>query len=207
MTYSEFKALVMQLIDQYSAGGVVLTKGYNDQADFFARIPGLYNTVMLELAAGPCPLVAVMDRETLVTADHPGFVEVQVPADFLQMTGDGLPMVEGGRMTRVKDYWTVGADRVYIRKCLYDRAVLEYCRRPETLEADPAEDTVLDGPMEMLAAAACYVAALLALREDPCLYAALRNEYDDRVSAIRRRRRRGEIFFARDAYLVDGGPE
>ena len=200
MTYGEFKAFVMQLIDQYSANGVELTKGYNDQADFFARIPAAYNAVMLELAAGPCPILAVMDRETLETAEQPGYVEAQVPEDFLRMTGDGLPMVREGRMTRIKDYWMVGADRVMIRKSLFDGAILEYCRRPATLEADPASDTVLDGTAEMLTAAAYYVAALLVLREDAFLYAALRNEYDDRVTEMKKARRRAETFFVQDVY-------
>ena len=205
MTYGEFKTFVMQLIDQYSARGVTLTGEYNDQADFFARIPGIYNAVMLELASGPSPLVAVMEPQAADVTERQGFMIVSTPQDFLKMSEDGLPVGERGRMTRVKDYWMLGTDRVMIRKELFRDAVLEYWRTPTRLEAAPADSVGLDGTVEMQTAAAYYVAALLVIREDPFLYAALRNEYDDRVQSMKKRRR-AENFFVTDPYLVDAGP-
>ena len=205
MTYGEYRSFVMQLLDQFTARGAVLTGEYNDQADFFARIPGLYNAAMLELAGGPAPLVAVMEPGPEDVTEQGEFVTVQLPADFLKMSEDGMPLRDRGRMYRVKDYWMVGPDKVVLRKPLFRAAVLEYWRTPVRLGPEPREDEALDGTLDMQTAAAYYTAALLAVREDPYLYAALRNEYDDRVKALKKRLR-AERFFVMDPYLLDAGP-
>ena len=196
MIYGEFRQFVMQLINQFSQRGVELLDDYNDQTDYFVRIPGLYNACMLEMATGAAPLVSVMEySENEVTRAH-GFVLVPQPADFLRMSEDGLPMMVCGKMTRVKGYWTAG-DQIAIREDLYDHAILEYYRAPKRLTAESEEDTKLDGTIEMQTAAAYYVAAMLCMQDDAFVYAALRNEYDDRLSAMKKRLR-AENFFVVD---------
>lgn len=196
MTYGEFRKFVMQLINQFSQRGVELTDSYNDQTDYFIRIPGLYNACMLELAADASPLIAIMSpNENTVVREH-GFVIVPEPADFLRMSEDGLPMMVCGQMTRVKGYWAAGG-KIAFREDLYDHAILEYCRQPTRLGEDPTDSTTLDGNIEMQTAAAYYVAAMLVMQDDAFAYAALRNEYDDRFSAMKKRLR-AENFFIVD---------
>lgn len=198
MKYGEFKSFVLGLINQAQARGVELDEYYNDQADYLQRIPGLYNAAMLELASEAVTLVGVMEPTQSSTVRSPeGFVAVAVPDDFIAMTGDGIPVVRGGQMTRIKGYYMVGADTVMIRSDLVESGVLEYRRRPERLPMDPAEidaDKQLDGTEEMQNAAAYYAAAMLVLQDDAFAYSVLRNEYDDKLSEMKKRLR-AETFF------------
>lgn len=198
MKYGEFKNFVLGLINQAHARGIALDEYYNDQADYLHRIPGLYNAAMLELASEAVTLVGVMEATPSSTVRSPeGFVAVAVPDDFIAMTGDGIPVVRGGQMTRIKGYYMVGADTVMIRSDLVENGVLEYRRRPERLPMDPINidaDKQLDGTEEMQNAAAYYTAAMLVLQDDAFAYSALRNEYDDKLSEMKKRLR-AETFF------------
>lgn len=206
MKYNEFRSFVLQLLNMYSARGSEFTERYNDQSDYLLRIPGLYNAAMLELASEASPLVGVMEKSDADIDRQNGFVEMTVPEDFLSMTGDGIPMVDrDGRMTRVKGYYMVGADKVLIRKDLYQKGILEYHRAPKRLNMDASavdEETDLDGTREMQTAAAYYVAGMLVMQEDAFSYAALRNEYDDKLTQMKRRLRM-EHFHVVDVMAVD----
>lgn len=206
MKYNEFRSFVLQLLNMYSARGSEYTERYNDQSDYLLRIPGLYNAAMLDLASEASPLVGVMEKSEADIDRNNGFMEMTVPEDFLSMTGDGIPVVDrDGRMTRVKGYYMVGADKVLIRKDLYQRGTLEYHRAPKRLEMDANavdEDTDLDGTHEMQTAAAYYVAGMLVMQEDSFVYAALRNEYDDKLSQMKKRLRM-EHFHVEDVMAVD----
>lgn len=191
MNYGDFKSFTLGLINQYTARGMELTESYNDQADYLQRIPGLYNAAMLELASEAAHIVGVMTpNKSDVTDMNNGFVRVKVPADFIRMTGDGIPVVRDGRMTRTKAYYAVGNGAVLIRKDLYTKGILEYYRSPVRLPADPSgidDDQELDGTEEMQIAAAYYTAAMLVLQDDAFAYSALRNEYDDKLTMMKRR--------------------
>lgn len=198
MTYGDFKNFVLGLINQAQARGMELDEYYNDQADYLQRIPGLYNAAMLELASEAVTLVGVMEpvQSTTVRPCN-GFIALKVPDDFIAMTGDGIPVVRGGQMTRIKGYYMVGADTVMIRNDLVENGILEYRRRPERLPMDPIEIDAtkqLDGTEEMQTAAAYYTAAMLVLQDDAFAYSALRNEYDDKLSEMKKRLR-AETFF------------
>lgn len=198
MTYGDFKSFVLGLINQAQAQGKVLDEQYNDQADYLQRIPGLYNAAMLELASEAVTLVGVMEPIASPTV-RPcnGFVAVMVPNDFIGMTGDGIPVIRDGQMTRVKGYYMVGASTVMVREDLVRNGILEYRRRPQRLPMDPAnidDSKRLDGTEEMQTAAAYYTAAMLVLQDDAFAYSALRNEYDDKLSEMKRRLR-AETFF------------
>lgn len=191
VTYGEFKSFVLGLINQAQARGVELDDTYNDQADYLQRIPGLYNAAMVELASEAVKLVGVMSpviSTTVCPCD--GFVAISVPDDFISMTGDGIPVIRNGKMTREKGYYMVGEDTVMVRDDLVKNGVLEYRRCPQRLPMDPAnidDSKKLDGTYEMQAAAAYYTAAMLVLQDDAFAYSALRNEYDDKLSGMKKR--------------------
>lgn len=207
MQYKEFRDYVLQLLNMYTARGSEFTEQYNDQADFLARIPGLYNAAMLELAAEASPLIGVMHPSDEDVADIGGsYVAVKVPDDFLSMTGDGIPvMSRDGRPMRIKGYYMSGTGTVMVRKDLYQNGILEYHRVPKRLNIDYQavdEDTELDGTAEMQTAAAYYAASMLMMQEDAFVYAALRNEYDDKLSQMKKRLR-AEVFFVDDVIAPD----
>lgn len=206
MKYCEFRDYVLQLLNMYTARGSEFTERYNDQADFLARIPGLYNAAMLELATEASPLVAVMAPAEEDIEDRGSYVAVKVPDDFLSMTGDGLPVMgRDGRQMRVKAYYMVGSDTVAIRKDLFRHGILEYHRVPQRLNIDynaVDDETQLDGTIEMQTAAAYYVAGMLMMQEDAFVYASLRNEYDDKLSQMKKRLR-AEVFFVEDIMTAD----
>jgi hypothetical protein len=113
-----------------------------------------------------------------------------VPEDFLKMTGDGIPVLRQGRMTRIKGYYMAGKDRVLIRNDLLRDGILEYHRNPRLLSTAPGADIdeeELDGTLEAQLAAGYFVAAMLVLQDDSFAYAALRNEYDDRLTNMKKR--------------------
>lgn len=202
MTYGDLRQFVMQLINQYSSCGVELTEDYNDQADYFVRIPGLYNAAMLELAAEAEPLKAVMHPAAEDVTEQQGFVLIRVPEDFLRMPGDGIPIRRGGRMTREKRYYLVGADTVAMERDLYAGGILEYFRSPVRLTAAPEDTERLDGTVEMQTAAAYYIAAMLVMQDDAFAYAALRNEYDEKLTNMKRRMY-AEPFFIEDQMNIN----
>jgi hypothetical protein len=206
MKYCEFRDYVLQLLNMYTARGSEFTERYNDQADFLARIPGLYNAAMLEIASVASPLVGVMQPDEEQVEDRGTYVAVKVPDDFMSMSGDGIPVLgRDGRMMRIKAYYMAGADTVMIRKDLYRHGTLEYYRTPLRLNIDyqaVEDEEVLDGTLEMQTAAAYYVAGMLMMQEDAFVYAALRNEYDDKLSQMKKRLR-AEVFFVEDIITSD----
>lgn len=201
MKYGEFKDYVLQLINQYSANGDELEASYNDQADYIMRIPHLLNAAMLDITANAQPLVGVMHpMEELQEDLGNGWTRVTVPEDFMRMTEDGIPVIRHGRQTRIKAYYLVGGDKVDIRNDLMRYGVLEYCREPVRVDTTPGagiDSVALDGSLEAQTAAAYYVAAMLVLQDDAFAYSALRNEYDDRLSSMKKRLR-AESYFVED---------
>jgi hypothetical protein len=205
--YYEFRDFVLQLIDRFSADGAELLGNYNDQGDYMARIPGLLNSAMIDIAVNGQAFLGVMepkneDLEPLAG----GFTSVKVPEDFQRMTGDGIPVVRQGRMTRIKGYYMAGKDRVLIRNDLMRDGILEYYRNPVMLDTAPGadiDDLELDGTLEAQMAAGYFVAAMLVLQDDSFAYAALRNEYDDRLTNMRKRLS-AEHFYVTDVMGVEG---
>jgi hypothetical protein len=129
-----------------------------------------------------------------------------VPEDFQRMTGDGIPVVRQGRMTRIKGYYMAGKDRVLIRNDLMRDGILEYYRNPVMLDTAPGadiDDLELDGTLEAQMAAGYFVAAMLVLQDDSFAYAALRNEYNDRLTNMRKRLS-AEHFYVTDVMGVEG---
>jgi hypothetical protein len=207
MKYYEFRDYVLQLIDRFSADGAELRETYNDQGDYMARIPGLCNSAMMDIAANGQALVGVMEpKEEDLTPMAGGFTAVKVPEDFQKMTGDGIPVVRQGRMTRIKGYYMAGKDRVLIRNDLLRDGILEYHRNPVLLDTAPMadiDDQELDGSLEAQLAAGYFVAAMLVLQDDSFAYAALRNEYDDRLTNMKKRLS-AEHFYVTDVLGLEG---
>jgi hypothetical protein len=205
--YYEFRDFVLQLINQFSADGSELRETYNDQGDYMARIPGLLNSAMMDIAVNGQALVGIMEpKEEDLTPMAGGFTAVKVPEDFFKMTGDGIPVVRQGRMTRIKGYYMAGKDRVLIRNDLLRDGILEYYRNPVMMDTSPMadiDDQELDGSLEAQLAAGYFVAAMLVLQDDSFAYAALRNEYDDRLTNMKKRLS-AEHFFVTDVMGLEG---
>ena len=201
MKYGEFKDFVLQLINQFSANGDELTASYNDQSDYMMRIPHLLNAAMLEIAANAQPMVSVMPPTAEEQEDlGNGWTRVTVPEDFMRMTEDGIPVIRDGIQTRLKAYYMVGDGKVDIRNDLMRHGILEYCRNPkrvDTIAWSGIDGVELDGSIEAQTAAAYYVASMLVMQDDAFAYAALRNEYDDKLSSMKKRLR-AEVYQVAD---------
>jgi hypothetical protein len=84
--------------------------------------------------------------------------------------------------------------------------ILEYYRNPVMLDTAPGadiDDLELDGTLEAQMAAGYFVAAMLVLQDDSFAYAALRNEYNDRLTNMRKRLS-AEHFYVTDVMGVEG---
>lgn len=186
MTYGEFKQFVLSLINQATIRGDEIEDSYNDQADYTLRIPMLYNDAAGKVATEGKAYVATMDLDSVEKEDAGnGFTIITPPDGFIKMTGDGIPLVRGGRMTRLQRYYMVG-NKLYVRNDLM-RGVIEYEKEPDMLPITPDENTELDGDREQQFCAAYYVAAMIIAQADAFMYSVLMNEYNDRLNNMKTR--------------------
>lgn len=188
MQYREIRDLSLQLLNQYSIAGAEIAPTYNNQQDYLSRIPGLVNDAMLYIATTAKRIPAVREINLRDGAAggadvaH-GMYEIPLPNDLYQMKPSGLLRLYQGRTERWTRFRRVGR-RLYLPGDVKGIFLLEYYRYPERLEAEPAEDEELDGLVDAQAAVPYYVAAHLALHDDPTVRDALMDEFEARLSRL-----------------------
>lgn len=223
MKFVEFKDTVLQLINQYSANGVVIDNLYNDHSDYVLRIPALFNSAVTDISVNGKPYLAVIDRMDVVHDEphiheghrhgchneehegdcqvyghvpmhhhhhHHGLVKIQLPGDFIAIH-DSMLIDNFGRIGRDNSFHALGDGTALVSaEILHGDRQIVYEREPKKLDITPGADIEgikLDGDSEQIYAAAYYVAAQLVLGENANVHAILRNEYDDRLTKMKRR--------------------
>ena len=179
-TYARIRRRVLELIDQYSVAGETISLSYNGQSDFVHRIPGLIDQALVHIRTGVLPLRTVC-RLGEGTALGGGWIRRDLPGDLWRIVSGGVRRVGPDGPVPVTRWRLQGRRAILTPPGVF---LVEYDRYPEQLPDDPPDEYELPEDPEVLDAACLYAAAGLVLREDEALYAALRNEYEDRLSRM-----------------------
>jgi len=186
MTYGQVRDLTLQLINRYSVAGTQVAEHYNNQADYLARIPGLVNDAMMEIATTVRPIFAEYDLDANTGRSYgDGWVAFDMPNDFFRIAGGGVPRFRKRRYHRFSQFRWLGESTLLIReKALADELFVEYYRYPVQLPAQPDDETPLDNVPVTHSALAYYAAAQLMMQDDAFQYATLYNKYEDKLSKM-----------------------
>lgn len=182
MTYGQFKADVLRLINQYSIAGNKVAATYNNQQDYINRMPSLVNDGMVYLATTARRLREVSD---LIDPDKMGnWLIYTLPDDFWQLCPSGVIYVDNdGNISRTSRYKIVGENKIAVPKPEREIKV-EYFRYPVLLREVPEDGDFIDCPMEAQSALAFYVASHLVIFDDPYIQATLYNEFENKLSRL-----------------------
>lgn len=207
MTYGELKDRVLQLIFSYSLAGTEIPSTYNNQADYINKIPGLLNTAQTYLYQFKRFETAVamtsLDKQECGSMDM-----YTIPANCLRMK-PGL--IKPGRspsghlFERYTDYRRFGGDKILIPHGAAEamHLIFEYERRVTPVTSDVSDDYILENTDEVNEILPFYIAAQLVQYDDSFRYAALKNEFEDRLSRLALNPVYTEECEIRDAYFPD----
>ena len=196
MTYGECRELSLNLIHQESIAGTDIPGTYNNQQDYFNKIPGLINAAQMDIATTTKPIPEEVTlgelKEREAYEEKNGNFIYTLPEDLWQRRGSGLlvpipypSQYQGLRFRRYNRLRMIGTDRLILTERLPGDTILEYYRYPHELPADVEDNTMLDNVREAQVIIPYYVAAHVVMYDDAFLYATLQNEYSAKKEALR----------------------
>lgn len=111
----------------------------------------------------------------------------ELPNNFFRLDGGGIPLIlSDGKLVLWHRYQMIGRNKLMLPKNLKGAKAAIYYRYPDLVDLkNPDENEELDVCQEGASAIPYYVAAQLLIYDDPFRYATYRNEFDDRVNAMR----------------------
>ena len=184
MDYKWARDFTLQLINQYSMAGTKIPAGYNNQADYLARIPKLLEDAQLYAATTSSPIRHTEPLSALRCDENGEWLVYTLPKDCWKMSGVGLLRYEGETFQRYRGYHPVGANKFTMPKGVDGEVYVEYFRYPRRLGDTPRDTDELDNTIEVQMALPYYVAAYLVMQDDAFAFSALRNEFEDRLARL-----------------------
>lgn len=186
MTYKEFRDLVLQHIDQFSVAGEHVPKEYNNQADTLIRIPSLANIALRNISTQSFPIeqtIRPSKETTLSVSDFGGgWTKVVMPTDFWKL--NGISYLQGGELRRSVNFKFLTNRELLVKSAELPEMLISYSRYPRRVKG--IDEELLDCEDAVAEIASLYVAAELVRSDDPYLYQALQNEYEDNLARMRK---------------------
>lgn len=183
MKYKEIRDRSLQLLNQYSIAGSTIESSYNNQQDYLTRIPALVNDAMVYIATTAKRILATYDIVLADMFENHGMYEIPLPSDCYQISPRGFIRFIDGDIERCAPYRRVGSN-LYLPLDSEGDYALEYYRYPQRLEDNPDDDDELDNRVDAQYAIPYYVAAHLALHDDPGARDVLMSEFETRLSRL-----------------------
>ena len=180
MQYRNIKRAVLELVDQYSTAGEVISPAYNHQSDTIQKIPGLINQALLDIRTGPYPERSVCRLEHGETLSN-GWKQHILPGDFWRLCSGGVRKLSDDGPQCTNEYQLLGGRTLLTPEGVY---LVEYYHYPEQLPDDPADEYEFSESPEAIRIACLYAAACLMRTEDEFAYTTLSNEYEARLSRL-----------------------
>ena len=187
MTYGQLRDRVLQLIFSYSLAGDTIPPSYNNQADYVKQIPGLLNSAQTYIYQikhfEDCIKLADLTKEVI---DDVTDLYI-LPDDCLSIkAGLVIPTADFGTMDRFWHYKLIGGDKLLVPHGVDDQLhlILEYNKRGSPCPDDPPDNYVLKNTDEVNEMIPFYIAAHCVLYDDSFRYAALKNEFEDRLTRL-----------------------
>ena len=211
MTVRECMDAAFQLLNQYSIVGTTVPLSYNDQADTENRMINLINDAQMQIATTVRPI------EKFMTVEVPRVppitplkdIEVELPEDAIQMKRL-LFTPERGWKQIVCDasyYKVVDETKILLRNKPAGTYQIEYEVYPVRLDpymhGDILDYTYLDNKPDTHEIIPYFVAAMIAIDENPKLYYALYNVWETRLSRLGYKNPHAENTHVVDVYGFD----
>ena len=184
MTYGEVKRMALKLIFSDTAAGQPIAASYNDQADYIKAIPALVDSAQADIALRGRRLPALCRVRELAAREEGGFRVMELPGDCRELMHGGLLLPSAEGLERYRQYSLAGG-KLWLSKSAPEGLLIEYWRYPLSVGESPNDSLELDNSPDTHSAIPFFVAAQLVLYDDSYRYAALRNEYENRISALR----------------------
>lgn len=203
MTIKECKDAAFQLLNHYSIAGGLVPLTYNDQADDDNRMLNLINDAQMAIAMSVKPISTFHTVEMPVLDPSVPFaeVEVEMPEDFDEIIGIYFfpALDEYGRplnpnadncccnrqsMKNWRSYRWLGDRTLFLPNRPAGIYKIEYARYPIRYTPETPEDTELDNTPDTHPPIPYYVAAMIAVEENPKLYYALYNIWETRLARL-----------------------
>lgn len=199
MTIKECFDAAFQLLNQYSIAGTLVPLSYNDQADDRNRMLNLINDAQMIIAMGPRPIhesmtvvMPELDRDVLTAQ-----VEVEMPDDYAKVlrvyfTAADQSMAGTGEMCPCNQVFTRPAtqlrwltdDTLLLPNRPAGTYLIEYGRYPVRYTSETPLTTELDNKPDTHNPIPYYVAAMIAMDENPKMYYYLYNQWETMLSRL-----------------------
>ena len=184
MNYGQVKKLVLQLLNQYSVAGTLVADSYNNQQDYILRIPALVNDAVMEIATTARKIPTTLFLGDLYREERGGEVLYTLPEDFYQFVSGSVVKSVEGKLLHTNCYKMQERRYLLLPKEEAGDYTVTYYRYPRLLSDKPADSDILDNEPETHYAVPFYVAAHLAAHDEPFLYQALYNKYEDKLAKM-----------------------
>lgn len=205
MTIKECMDAAFQLLNHYSIAGNIVPLSYNDQADDKNRMLNLINDAQMAIAMSVRPISAFHTVEMpLLPAGTPlAEIEVEMPEDFDQAISvyfspaldengkviGGTPACCGPFTRDASQYKWIGDDVLLLPNKPAGTYRIEYSRYPIRYTPETPETTYLDNTPDTHPPIPYYVAAMIAVEENPKLYYALYNIWETRLARLQEKKK------------------
>lgn len=187
MTIRACMNAALQLLNQYSIAGTLVPLSYNDQADTELRMVNLINDAQMTIATTVKPIEEALTFEVPIL-DHSvpdAMIEQKMPEEFNHQLALYFTPAEGNRMPMPLDanrYKWIGDDLLLVPNRPAGQYRLTYNRFPVRYdETTDKETTELDNKPDTHEIIPYYVAAMIAVDENPKAYYALYNVWETRL--------------------------
>ena len=177
-----------QLLNHYTIAGSLVPLTYNDQADDRNRMVNLINDAQMEIATTNRPIECIM---TYVVPEEPlntpiTDIVVDFPEDFCEFQSIRFTPVKGhNRQSKYARYYKrVGEHYIILPSKPAGTYEIEYSRFPVRYTKDTPLTTELDNTPDTHEAIPYFVAAMIAIDDNPKLYYALYNVWETRLARM-----------------------
>lgn len=179
MNLKECKDAVLKNMDIYSIAGKTVALSYNNQTDYILRMVEMINDAQMEIAK----TVKKIPAEFIIDQSPAGdsWVEYEMPVDFYQPKGGGVPWSYAGVPVEGDDYRWIGRSKLLLRNHLKGKFLIEYYRYPVQITSVTPDITDLDNTPDTHQAIPYYVASRLLARDDPYASDNLYNIFETRL--------------------------
>lgn len=184
MTYKQVKDLTLQHIMQFSVAGSEVPAVYNNQQDYLARIPGLVNDAVMEIATTVRKIPEFLDLSSAEKEEFGNQVRVTLPDDFYQFMSGSVMRTKRGNLVHTNAFHIQGKNYMLLPKDELENYHIIYYRYPKLLAENPAADDEIDNVPETHNAIPYYVGAMLVSYDDAFLCSLLMNAYNDRLQKM-----------------------
>ena len=207
MTIRGCMDFALQLLNQYSIAGALVPLSYNDQADAENRMINLINDAQMEIATTVRPIDELQDYIVPEVPINTPLEDIvcEVPEDYYRHEAMYFTPLKGRVrvMIDAAHYKWIGEHTLLLPNKPAGTYTMQYCRYPHRYEADVDKDTPLDNTPDTHEIIPYYVAAMIALDENPKAYYALYNVWETRLSRLGMKAPHAVSTLVQDVYGFD----